>query len=152
MHEFIKPEETIALDEVARRACALLEACGMLVDQLPEEVPGARLACERTKVASALERLTAARQQTGELPVAGDLERAQWHSLGLRLKSLFGDGSGTAALARALLSESDALAAEIAAARRFALPPDVADTLQDLAERVADLAGALRIPAGISAA
>ncbi|AGA90868.1 hypothetical protein Thimo_2117 [Thioflavicoccus mobilis 8321] len=152
MNEIIKSEKTVALDEVARRAAELLEVYGTLVDHLPEELPTGQLAHHRVELADALERLTTARRQDGELPVAGDLEHAQWKSLGVRLRALLAEGSEATALARETLAECEALGERIAVARQFDLSPAIADALQTMTERLAKQARGLRVLAEIGAA
>lgn len=136
MNEFIRSDAAIALDEVTRSAGELEEVYGGLAGHLEDTGLGQVLSRHREELAEAVERLMQARQTHGDLPAGGDLERAQWKSLGMRFLALLGDEPENAKLASEVVAQCDTVATNIDNARAHDSSPDVAQALGQLADTV----------------
>jgi len=146
-HHFIKEPGAVALDDVSRGTRDLLEAYRLLARDLEEGGLRALLERHQVDLCAALDELIAARQAEGELPDAGDVEHAQWRSLGLRIKGVLSREPEAAILAREAAHESRALAEQAEAARAQHRSPAVLEALARLAELIREQAGALEAAA-----
>jgi len=142
-HHLIKEPATVALDEVARGTRELLEVYRLLAGDLEGHELRARLEGYQAYLSTALEQLIAARQAAGELPDAGDIEHAQWRSLGLRIKSLLSAEPEVAILLREAAAENRTLAEQIKGARAQHPSPAVLQALAQLTKVVTEQGDAL---------
>jgi len=143
----IKGPEAVVLDDVARGTRELLEVYRLLGADLEDEGLRARLDRHHAELSAALARFIAARQGEGELPEAGDSERAQWRSLGLRIKGILSEEAKAGILAREAATESRALTEQIQAAREQHPAPAVLEVLTELAELLGEQAETLEAAA-----
>lgn len=117
----LKPEHTVAKDEVTAAAGALEERLAVLSElNLADEALATAIERSRKRLSAALDPLLQRRRGAGELPDAGQREKAQLGAVGLRVKSLFSEDSEAHVVAASLLEDCDELLAKIAEAEAFA--------------------------------
>lgn len=135
-HRIIKGPEAVALDDVTRGTRELLEVYRILVEDLAGHELHALLERHQADLSAAFGQLIATRQAAGELPDVGDIEHAQWRSLGLRIKGILSQEPEAGILAREAATESRALAKQIEAVQTQHPSPAVREALMRLAELV----------------
>lgn len=118
----IKSPQTIALDRVCELADTSATVYADLAELVADDAGAERLSeCAEAR-AQATNDLIVARQEAGELPAAGDPEKAALHALGLKLSSLVSD---TDAMVHSLREMDD----ELRVAVSEALAVDPVDTV-----------------------
>lgn len=142
----LKSEPTVARDEVTSAAGALKERLNVLSELNFEDQALTRAVGEaRNALASALEALLECRRRAGELPDAGQREKAQFGAVGLRVKTLFSEDTEAQVVAESLLEHCDDLLVKVAAAQRFAGEHPALDrALEDLESAAGQARSAFR--------
>jgi len=140
----IKDDRTAQLDVLTSAAEEMLELYRDLLAKLEDDGLQAELAGYVEEQSALLERLEASRRERGELPQAGDPERAHLRALAVRLRTFAMPEDGRASILEALADAAAHVRAEAEAALAMPLPAQQSRLLADYKRSCNTLEDALR--------
>jgi hypothetical protein len=139
----VKDPVAIALDDVTARTGELVELVRAVEESAHAPQVAAGLSPLRAQIEVALDAVLEARQAHGELPAVGNLERAQFAGLAVRLESLFAGSAAPGQIATRLAAACEEILQLIRTGARAAPDASLKSRLDGLAGEVRRLRAAL---------
>lgn len=104
--EVLKPVEAVALDDVTRAGQELIERLDTIVAlQLHDDELRQVLERHGERLAGEIDELCERRRRAGDLPAAGNMERAELAAIAMKARSFFSNETETPQVAAALIEE-----------------------------------------------